>query len=57
MNTPNGLKDHDKIIDGAGELANEFERALGEEYLTSEDAIVETIQANEYEFTEEGELI
>ena len=27
------------------------------EYLTSEAAIVETIECNEYEFTEEGELI
>ena len=27
------------------------------EYLTSEEAIIETIEANEYEFTEEGKLI
>jgi hypothetical protein len=27
------------------------------EYLTSEEAIIETIQANEYEFTEKGKLI
>lgn len=27
------------------------------EYLTSEEAIVETIEANEYEFTENGDLI
>ena len=26
------------------------------EYLTSEDAIIETIEANEYEFTEDGKL-
>ena len=26
------------------------------EYLTSEEAIIETIEANEYEFTEEGEI-
>jgi hypothetical protein len=26
------------------------------EYLTSEEAIIETIEANEYEFTEDGEL-
>ena len=32
-------------------LQNEYE------YLTSEEAIVESIQSNEYEFTEEGELI
>jgi len=48
-------------------LDAEFARALGEEYLsllrqeyeylTSEDAIVETIQANEYEFTKDGKLI
>ena len=54
----------DKLLD---ELDAEFARALGEEYLsllrkeyeylTSEDAIVETIQANEYEFTEEGKLV
>lgn len=45
----------------------EFERALGEEYLhmlrreyeylTSEKAIVETIEANEREFTEDGSLV
>ena len=54
----------DNLLD---ELNEEFQRALGEEYLsllrkeyeylTSEDAIVETIQANEYEFTEDGKLI
>jgi predicted transcriptional regulator len=27
------------------------------EYLTSEEAIIETIEANEYEFTEKGEMI
>lgn len=27
------------------------------EYLTSEEAIIETIEANEYEFTEDGEMI
>jgi hypothetical protein len=47
-----------------GDLDAAFERALGEEYLsmlrqeyeyqTSEEAILETIEANEYEFTEEG---
>jgi hypothetical protein len=26
------------------------------EYLTSEGAIIETIEANEYEFTEEGRM-
>lgn len=48
------------------ELDAEFTRALGEEYLsilrqeyeylTSEEAIIETIEANEYEFTEDGKL-
>ena len=75
------LKDHDKVIDEAerdedGELSDEytldelnaeFQRALGEEYLsmlrleyeylTSEEAIIETIEANGYEFTEDGKLI
>jgi len=54
----------DKLLD---ELETEFERSLGEEYLsplrqeyeylTSEEAITETILANEYEFTEDGKLI
>ena len=49
------------------DLNKEFLRSLCEdykiilqneyEYLTSEEAIVETIQANEYEFTAEGEMI
>ena len=53
----------DKLLD---ELETEFQRALGEEYLsllrkeyeylTSEDAIVETIETNGYEFTEDGKL-
>jgi hypothetical protein len=53
----------DKLLD---ELNAEFQRALGEEYLsilrkeyeylTSEEAIIETIQANEYEFTEDGKM-
>ena len=48
------------------EINVEFERALKEEYLsilrreydylTSEEAIIETIQANEYEFDEDGNL-
>ena len=47
-------------------LNTEFERALKEEYLsilrkeyeylTSEESIIETIEANEYEFDEEGNL-
>lgn len=53
----------DKKLD---ELNAEFQRALGEEYLvilrkeyeylTSEAAIIETILANEYEFTEDGKM-
>jgi len=31
-------------------LSNEFD------YLTSEDAIIETIEANDYYFTEDGKL-
>ena len=48
-------------------LIHEFESELGAdilqwlideyEYLTSEEAIIETIDANEYEFTKEGKLI
>lgn len=48
------------------DLEEEFERELAEEYLsmlrreyeylTSEEAIIETIQANEYDFTEDGQL-
>jgi hypothetical protein len=50
----------------ADELESEYEKKLGEEYLsmlerdyeyrTSEEAIIETIEANEYEFTEDGKL-
>lgn len=50
----------------ADELEDEFLKDLLEEYrvilsneyeyLTGEEAIIETIKANEYEFTEEGEL-
>ena len=53
----------DKLLD---ELNAEFERALGEEYLsmlrkeyeylTSEEAIIKTIEANEYEFTKDGKM-
>jgi len=48
------------------ELVAEFERSILEdyriilqhefEYLTGEEAILETIEANEYEFTEDGKL-
>lgn len=50
-----------------GDIDAEFLKSLCEdyriilqkeyEYLTSEAAIIETIQANEYEFTEDGELV
>lgn len=53
----------DTLLD---ELDADFERALGEEYLsilrqeyeylTSHEAIIETIKANEYDFTEDGRL-
>lgn len=53
----------DNLLD---EIEKEFVRALGEEYLsilrkeyeylTSEEAIIETINANDYEFTEEGRI-
>lgn len=49
------------------DLMNEFLRSILEdysimlqkqyEYLQSEEAIIETIEANEYEFTEDGKLI
>lgn len=49
------------------DLATEFERELSEEilnwlrqeyeHLTSEEAIIEMIEANQYEFTKEGERI
>ena len=48
------------------ELCEEFQRTICEdyriilqkeyEYLTSEEVIIETIEANEYEFTEDGKL-
>lgn len=53
--------------DAADELVNEFKKSLLEDYLmmlrneyeykTSREAIIETIEANEYEFTKEGKLI
>ena len=60
----------DKILDSDGninaEIAKDFKRDLQEtylsmlrreyEYLTGEDAIIETIQANDYEFTENGKI-
>ncbi len=40
------------------ELASEYFNMLNREYeyLTSEEAIIETIEANDYEFTDEGEI-
>jgi hypothetical protein len=53
----------DKLL---GDLDTEFQRALGKEYLsilrreyeyqTSEEAIIETIEANDYDFTEDGRI-
>lgn len=47
-------------------LGNEFEQSIREdyrvildkefEYLTSKEAIIETIQSNDYDFTEEGDI-
>jgi hypothetical protein len=52
--------------DDYNDVCEEFLHSLGQsylimlrneyEYLTSEEAIIETIEANEYEFTEDGEL-
>lgn len=51
----------------ADELEKEFIKSIGHDWLTilrneeeyrySEEAVIETINANEYEFTEEGELV
>ena len=55
-------KSEDKLID----IENEFLKSILEdysimlqkeyEYLTSEAAIIETIEANDYDFTEDGEM-
>lgn len=57
----------DEFDEQASDLDNEFERELLEEYLTilrkeydyltSAEAIKETIECNEYEFTKDGKLI
>lgn len=44
----------DKYIELARELYNKLENEY--EYQTSEEAIIETIECNDYEFTEEGEI-
>jgi hypothetical protein len=58
---------YDEFDEEESILEDEFKRELSVEilhwlrdeyeHLTSEEAIVETIEANEYEFTEEGKLI
>jgi len=47
------------ILDFTAELSADILEWLRQEYewLTSEEAIIETIEVNEYEFTEEGKLI
>ncbi len=55
-----------KYCDEADELIEEFNQSLSEdyriilrkeyEYLTSEESIIETIEANEYEFLENGKM-
>lgn len=52
--------------DDHDEIENEFQSDIGQDYLsmlrkeyeyrTSEKAIIETIEANDYEFTEDGEI-
>ena len=61
------IVDEDELDSNLDELRDEFKKAISEEYLsmlrqdyeyqTSKEAIIETIEANEYEFTEEGELV
>jgi len=51
-----------KAVENLYDINVDFEEYLSllrqeYEYLTSKDAIVETIQANDYEFTEEGKLV
>ena len=58
---------YDEFDEEESILEDEFKRELSVEilywlrdeyeHLTSEEAIIETIEANEYEFTEEGKLI
>jgi hypothetical protein len=50
---------HDYEMDVHRAISGEILALLRREYdyLTSEEAIIETIEANEYEFTEEGKLI
>ena len=63
----NELAEDENFDDKNADLEADFIQAIGEEYLsilsnecdyrTSDEAIIETIEANEYEFTEGGELI
>jgi hypothetical protein len=63
----NELAEDENFDDKNADLEADFIQAIGEEYLsilsneydyrTSDEAIIETIEANSYEFTEEGELI
>jgi hypothetical protein len=60
------VDDLNDLLDKADEIANDYRKEMLEEYLsilrseydylTSKKVIVETIQANEYLFTEDGEL-
>ena len=57
---------YESDVDGYEDLIAEFEKSILEdyrimlekqyEYLCSEEAIIETIEANEYDFTEDGKL-
>lgn len=49
----------DKVIEYLRDFMRWIYRQLEQQYdyLTSEEAIIETIQANEYEYTEDGEMV
>ena len=44
----------EKVLDFSREIYRELEKEY--DYLTSEDAIIESLQANDYEFTEDGNI-
>ena len=44
----------DKVIEFSNKIYRELEKEY--DYLTSEDAIIESLQANDYEFTEGGKI-
>jgi hypothetical protein len=52
------IEDKDAIHEFLNDLLQDYWIMLRNEYeyLTSEEAIIETIEANEYEFTEKGEM-